>query len=314
MNIEEIDKEIYNTIIKPTIGKSFKCPTLICSGTSGNEIQINYGLSPLRGDEKFKPKEDTFIHFTSLKVLHSILNEGCIRLYNIARMNDTKEVDFVAKKFRIDQQEINKFKENAYIMSNCCSTILNTSDELMLWRLYGNDGLGCCIEFEYTNDINIYRLHRYNVNYIDENNQEIDNLINKLIEFNKKIEPYTINLKQFILNLAVFFKSKQFKSEKEQRLYIEIIKNCDNDKVFHDVNSKNNNTSYIEIPLSNSKNANQLNDFNVNEKIRIKRIIFGHKNIKNKMNDMQKFKFLTNFFIDFTQMPKIEYSNIDFYN
>lgn len=157
--------------------------------TGGYEIDVNFGIERIGNDENFKPKEETFVHFTSLKALISILSEKSIRLYNINGTNDISDVTHYAKLFNLDNSIIQNYKDEVFIMSNCCSTILNSDDELTLWRLYGNDGNGCCIEFESQETHTRLIFHRYNINYVNNEKERLELFFKKHNEFNYNHKP-----------------------------------------------------------------------------------------------------------------------------
>lgn len=86
----------------------------------------------------------------------------------------------------------------------------------------------------------------------------------------------------------------------------------EHNKIMLDFNSKGKLTSYIKLPLDYYKNKELLDNDSLTPRIKIKRIIFGNKNIEMK-NDKLRLNFLSGFFC-LEEQPIIEYSNIDFYN
>lgn len=101
-----------------------------------------------------KPKGNRFVHFTSIRNLFSILQENSIRLYSLTGVNDLSEIQHTLKDiapnypgFRLDDI-VHSMKERTFVFSLCQSEIIGSKNELNMWRLYGDDANGCCIEFE----------------------------------------------------------------------------------------------------------------------------------------------------------------------
>ncbi len=311
---EDIDKLYFEEVIS-CLGYDFsRFGTTSISSSGDYEMDINYGIERIGNDKNFKPQKRTFVHFTSLKSLISILSEKSIRLYNIKGTNDISDVTHYAKLFNIDNSIIENYKDEVYIMSNCCGSILNSDDELTLWRLYGNDGYGCCIEFEYLEDPISTNTHRYNINYVNNETERLKLFFLKHNEFNNKYKPFYINADKFILDLAVFHKSTNYKIEKEQRIFQRVYKTLNYNNIFFDFNSKNTLTSYIKIPLDYLENKEILEKQEITPRIKIKKIIFGHKNLSNKLNKNEEIEFYSKFFKSLSDLPKIEYSNLINYN
>lgn len=309
MNEEEIDIEkVYFNEVISCLGYDLDNYSTLESDMSENR-NLNYGIKCIGKDENFKPKESTFIHFTSLKSLASILTEKSIRLYSANEMNDLSEINHYAKIFEIEDRTIQQFKNEVFIMSCCSSSILKTEDELTLWRLYGNDGYGCGIIFEYNEDASDTNTHRYNINYIDDKQEKFELFFHKHVEFNNKHSTCKINADKFILDLSVFHKSKHFKIEKEERLF---CRKYLHEERFWDFNSKNKLVSYIKIPLDYSINKERLDYARITPKIRIKKIIFGHK--VPKFNTDEEIKFLSKYFSNLNDFPAVKYSPLTFYN
>lgn len=82
--------------------------------------------------------------YTTLDTLFAMLNKGTYRMNGIVGMNDKSEIDYFDKECKINTlgssvQELN----DTYLSS--CSYL---KDDLTMWRLYGDDGRGICLEFE----------------------------------------------------------------------------------------------------------------------------------------------------------------------
>lgn len=305
----DIEKLYFKEVIS-VLGYNFKNYSSLESDMSESR-SVNYGIDCIGKDEKFKPKKSTFVHFTNLKSLTSILTEKSIRLYNVNGMNDISEINHYSEKYKVSSETIRQFKDNVFIMSSCSSDILDTEDELTLWRLYGNEGNGCCIEFEFIQESYSTNLHRYNIVYADNYDDKIDVFFDKHNEFHEKYKPFNINADKFILDLSVFHKSKHFKIEKEERLFCCKYPN-EFKEIFWDFNSKNKFVSYVKIPLNYSVNKKYFESSNITPRIKIKKIIFGHK--ISKLNKNEEVNLLSKYFNSDKDLPIIGYSPLTFYN
>lgn len=88
-----------------------------------------------------------FVHFTSLKALHAILNEYCVRLYSLSNANDPQEFTFLARHHEKSEHRLEWMKDTSYLLSMCEVEVLDSDNALDLWRLYGHDGYGVAIVF-----------------------------------------------------------------------------------------------------------------------------------------------------------------------
>lgn len=84
--------------------------------------------------------------YTSLDTLFVMLNKGTYRLNGIVGMNDKSEIDYFDKECPIDNSGSSVRQLNETYLSSCSSL----KDDLTMWRLYGDDAKGVCLEFEMT--------------------------------------------------------------------------------------------------------------------------------------------------------------------
>lgn len=82
--------------------------------------------------------------YTSLETLFVMLNKGTYRLNGIVGMNDKSEIDYFDKECPIDNSGSSVRELNETYLSSCSSL----KDDLTMWRLYGDDAKGVCLEFE----------------------------------------------------------------------------------------------------------------------------------------------------------------------
>lgn len=140
--------------------------------------------------------------YTSLDTLISILNNRTYRICGIAGMNDKSEINY------FDDENISTKEVNSVFLSSFSSL----QDDLTMWRLYGNDGEGVCLDFEVSE---IENFHIAKVNYAENNKLHTTrDLIKSLQQAGIKFQKLKI--------WKHFFKPEEYKTEKEIRLiYIE---------------------------------------------------------------------------------------------
>lgn len=158
--------------------------------------------------------------YTSLNTLLKMLQSQKIRMYSLPAMNDRKEVGFLTSNEQkiADKEEdwifhsVMKEANKRYITS---FSVLE--DNLTMWRLYGDDAKGVCLEFMAEYDTpNLYPVH-----YEEDNG--VQNRVAQL-----KAELASSNLQFKFLSLErkwqYYMKPACFSEEKEIRLLIEDVK------------------------------------------------------------------------------------------
>lgn len=209
-------------------------------------------------------ESETYVHFTNLKALFSIINEGSLRLYNLNNSNDPKEFEHNLNNIEdLSDFNFSKYKSKVHLLSLCNSNILNSKNILNMWRLYGDGGYGVAIKFKisrvnyhYTNCL----LAKVNYDIL-----ELGPFIKAHNDFkhrNKLIESDIIDI---IKIPALLHKSYLYSIEEEIRMVIIeggsfYIKSLNNPKLFcNDINNRNETISYLNIPLfSNDDNYPRL--------------------------------------------------------
>lgn len=211
----------------------------------GNESKVNYShyfIPPenrhLINSKYFYNKELIFFHFTTLEAIQSIILNRFIRLYNLNNLNDPREFNYAGNLIPIDSDRILDAKENMYIISLCRKSLLNKSiqDKFNIWRLYGNNGLGCLIELEFINnrpeDWQDFFLSEIQYGFTEKSN--IVRLKSYLEQINTPNKEIGIDLGQ----LLAFHKSNLYRIENEVRLLYDgrIKKGIGPRKVFDPMN------------------------------------------------------------------------------
>lgn len=150
-------------------------------------------------------KSSCFYQYTTLESLFQILYNGTQRLGGIAGMNDRSEANFFENLFekKISYEEL---RNKTFLMS--CST---QKDNLTMWRMYGDEAKGACIEYEIANDYNESEFVIHPVCYIDK-----ENPVKEIIMLQQAIKQ-DLNLKKFDV-WKHFFKPIEFKDEHEIRI------------------------------------------------------------------------------------------------
>ncbi|MFZ1514969.1 MAG: DUF2971 domain-containing protein, partial [Saprospiraceae bacterium] len=161
--------------------------------------------------------------YTTLDSVYRTIEGGQIRLSGIVGMNDISEVGYVEsylnRKYKpmSNPHDINSVNRK-FIM---CSSELE--DELMQWRLYGDDCKGGCLTFDVINNNELPGLLLRKISYglfIDGNNYHPE--LELLLRIQKRIKNILkVELKFRTLEIwKHFFKSFEYSPEKEVRLLL----------------------------------------------------------------------------------------------
>ena len=161
----------------------------------------------------------SFYKYTSLNTLLKMLQSQKVRMYSLPAMNDRKEVGFLTsnEKCISDSEEDWTFHS---VMREADKRFITSfsilEDDLNMWRLYGDDAKGVCLEFKAKYDTS----NLYPVNYERNDNKDIQQYLARIEEELKKS-----NLKLKFLSLErkwqYYMKPTCFDYEKEVRLLIE---------------------------------------------------------------------------------------------
>lgn len=85
--------------------------------------------------------------YCSLESLYQMLSNQTIRLYGLHGMNDNSEYQHAHKSFlgsELSEDDVEQMNR-IYIMSG---SEISKRDDLEMWRLYGDDGRGACLDFD----------------------------------------------------------------------------------------------------------------------------------------------------------------------
>ena len=191
--------------------------------------------------------------YTSLSSLFLALKDGNHVMCSITCMNDKGETSYADKYvgYGAFSSSSKSIKENndCFILS-CCNK--DMKDNLTMWRLYGNDGKGVCLEY----DVDLSKIDNKEFFYTPVSYAMSMN-DHPALDFIKKIRQWKERGWCFVLKRWYiwkhFFKSHLFKEEKEVRLlYIWTEKSTDTIKWIMD--STNNIASRICLfPMSDGR-------------------------------------------------------------
>lgn len=199
------------------------------------------------------------IHFTSIPVLFSIINEGAVRLYNLHNSNDNTEYSYASNKLKeiheiqnINEEPIsayiNRIKDWSFILSCTNHDGLNKPD---FWKEYGDSGKGIAIEFEIINDTSEWEFF-YCSEILYNKLDSFDKLVSKWKDIQNKYNHinYHIRLNQ-ILSLH---KSSDWSKEAEIRIltnYPDLYEIPFRERIFRDfkIEKPDLKIKYFSLPL-----------------------------------------------------------------
>jgi hypothetical protein len=232
-------------------------------------------------EETLKPfmpeisKEQFVGKYTTTNTLFEILKSGKIRLNSIVSMNDKTETSFLSDLTKnydepLETTELSTITANA---THIISFSTNT-DNLDMWRWYGDDGKGVCLVFE--RDIEKDE-ELMQVTYVD---AKLQRRINQIREFLKELKKDGVDFRFHLLeDSRHYLKPKEYKPENESRM---IVKSGQHDGWFiHGENGIM--TPYIEAKLVNAMNCEKEGVF----PYRLSKVILGPKFRENSINKTQ---------------------------
>jgi hypothetical protein len=264
---------------------------------SGNDVkQAAFSASPVNRDWQrssyFYKGNLSFIHFTSLAALESIIKERVLRLYNINNLNDPREYSYAGDLLTLDPDRRKDARENSFLISMCESSILKekTGDEFNLWRLYGHEGRGAAIEIQFDDHTHsLWRDYFLSEVHYGVSAREPLKKLNALLTKDEKDTPSVV---VDLARIACFHKSSLFGLEKEIRLQFDnrslkgigttIYSKAENNVISPIINididksiSKGKKIQYLELPIYH-KEFIPISEKHFIPIPKIKRIILGY--------------------------------------
>lgn len=200
--------------------------------------------------------------YTSLASLFETLKNKSYRLNCIVGMNDPTEIDYFEDYVGPDYlRYLHEGKNDIFISS--CSTL---ADDLTMWRLYGDNAKGVCIEFDVRGSD--FGCVKNLVSYADKNGKNVKlNIVRDLIECGLDLR----GLEKW----KHFFKPYEYSIEKEYRVLLT--------KKYNENDEKRK-----WVITNNSSILNPVYDIDLDAKpISMKRIILGPKCPEREINKKQ---------------------------
>lgn len=236
-----------------------------------NEVsdEILKNFIPERSKEQFVGK------YTTMSTLFEILKSGKIRLNSIISMNDKTETSFLSDLMK-NYDEPTETAELAMIRANATHIISfsTNTDNLDMWRWYGDDGKGVCMVFErdVVKDDDIMSVY-----YVDVPLQKQMDKVSSFLSDLKK-EGIDFRFHRFE-DYRHYIKPKEYKPEGECRM---IVKTGHHDGWF--VHSENGiMTPYIDAKLVNAVNCENEGVF----PYKLSKVILGPKFREGTINKTQ---------------------------
>lgn len=148
--------------------------------------------------------------YTTLNTLFNMIDSGKLRMFGVAGMNDTTEVNYVEQCIYNDKDILPSESINQYFITSCCNA--KYEDDLTFFRLYGDDAKGVCLVFsiEEKNNFNIHE-----VVYKNKKDSIFEFLSTFVAECEKKVRSFKFG---DLHKWAHFIKSEEYSDEEEIRL------------------------------------------------------------------------------------------------
>jgi hypothetical protein len=258
-------------------------------------------------------KDQSFIHYTSLQALTSILNNGYFRLSEFRHFEDIEELHYASKIFNdIDSLKpnggkINDQKENCFALSACLNTEKTRKNPFM-WEKYGNKGKGVIIQFKINYD-EIFKFLLGKVQYGEDGLKNIVHLKELAEKFRLDNNDFTYDhFPERIMEFLAFHKQEKYLSENEVRFFFNESKSKydkhNHESIYEDITYNNEvryffktflteRKSILEREINNEKISNEY--FELYPTIEIEEIILGNNlDIKRKVEIFQLLKSLQN--------------------
>lgn len=164
---------------------------------------------------KTRNNKQSIYRYTTLDTLHKTLDNRKYRINGIRGMNDPSDGIFIDKLIspysNFEDEDIVHDLNKKFISS--CSLI---RDNLTMWRLYGDNSKGICIELEVTKPLNNSNFFIKNIVYVRNENDPAIDFFKNIFEYSIT-KGITFKFKWFDA-FKLFFKSDDYSIEKEVRL------------------------------------------------------------------------------------------------
>jgi hypothetical protein len=270
-------------------------------GTEERVYQIHYFIPLdnryLKGSNYYIDIPSVYSHFTSLESTRGIMSSKSLRLYNINKSNDPREYRYAG----INEEDPEKLSDSLENLFTISFVNLNKdkkgfmSNKFNMWRLYGDNGEGCFIDFEFTNNLpsDWHEFHFAPIRYGIERKKNIM----KLKSFIKRMDPEKEKIGIDIDPLPCFHKAGIYRIENEYRLlydgrfkkgYLPREITINGKKIFpkiveYQTAAEGKSIKYLDLPIF--PDSTMFSDDNI-PMIRIKSITIGYRH-KYDFNDLK---------------------------
>lgn len=238
--------------------------------------------------------DQSFIHYTSLQSLTSILNNGYFRLSEFRHFEDIEELQYASNVFsdiealKANSKNINDIKENCFALSACMNTE-ETRKNSFMWEKYANKGKGAVIKFK-INYNEIFKFLLGKVQYGEAGLNNINYLKTLADKFRQDNDDFSYDsFPERIIEFLAFHKQGKYISENEVRFFFNEHKNKYDkhihESIYEDITFNNEVRYFFKTFLTERKSIleNEINDkkisddyFKLYPTIEIEEIILGN--------------------------------------
>ncbi|MBE0638196.1 MAG: DUF2971 domain-containing protein [Bacteroidales bacterium] len=174
-------------------------------------ITISELNSRLQFTPYFKKTPCKLLHWTSLSVLFSIINEKSLRLYNLDSSEDEDELKYAGKLLGVNDNHMTNAKKNFFSMSFCEESELQNE---YMWKNYGGKYQKVVIEFEVVNNSASWNNFMISPIFYHPPKQ----LISFLKEVDERITKFNNSFYMDMSRVIGFHKKESFNHENELRI------------------------------------------------------------------------------------------------
>ncbi len=230
----------------------------------------------------------TIYRYTGLSSIFETIKNKSIRMSGLPGMNDITEANYVDNYLKETKLKLHEELPQTIEAVNrrfilCCTSL---ADDLLQWRLYGDDCKCVCLEFSVDNKKLIQRngegkrgFYLGKVRYANRNNKHKElELIKEIISDVKKKTGLNIRFTMLYV-WKHFFKPKEYAYENEIRLLC--IKRNNSDKKWNLTTSHNIANPFVEFMF------NEKSEFPLN----LKKVTLGNKCPEKELNKVQLKRF-----------------------
>lgn len=157
--IDELKRKYLEEVVRPSFPfiKYFGRTSWSSSPYSIPSLSLHFPehLAAFEGSDYYFQNANKFIHYTNLKNAINIINDGFMRLNCLAYMVDPQELVYAGNEFlgNYTTSELKALKEEVFCISFCEYESENKKDNFDSWRLYGDNGFGIGIVFQFSSTI-----------------------------------------------------------------------------------------------------------------------------------------------------------------